>query len=610
MKLRRFFTLLVAGLLAAAAACAAQPVGEFYDKAEYRIAMRDSVRLYTAVYTPRTTDAKAPFIVFRTPYGCAPYGPEGFPRDMQAGYLRSYADRGYIIVMQDVRGRYMSEGEFVHIRPAGYGEVDETTDSYDTVEWLTKHIPHNNGRVGFAGCSYPGFYAMMGGLSTHPAVKAVSPQAPVTDWFMGDDVHHNGVLMLGDAFRFLSSMNTPADRFPSEKMPATGLRTEPDESTFFTRNGTRAALSSMLAPNVFWEEMAAHPDYDEWWQARDLRRACHNVRPAVLVVGGTFDAEDCFGAWNLYKALQRQSPSTPCRLVVGPWSHGAWNRDGRTLGPFDFGEETSRTYYMEHFEAPFFDHYLKGEPAEDDEDGLPAVAVFSSGDNRWHTFERWTPRAARKLTFYLAQGGRLDTERPAAKNSSTSYTSDPSDPVPYAETSGVRRPKEYMLADQRFSAGRPDVVTFVTEPFAEDLTLMGPVEVSLEVALTTSDADFAVRLIDVFPDDDPMAGYEMLVRGDVMRGRYRRSFSRPEPFLPGVAERVPFRMADIAHTFRAGHRLMIRVQSSWFPLAERSPQQLLDVWSCRESDFVPCRITLLHQRSNASSVTVYRLGER
>ncbi len=471
MKIRGFFALLLTGLLAAVAAFAGQPVAELYDKAEYRIAMRDSVALYTAVYTPKAP-GEAPVIIFRTPYGCGPYGAGRFPQGFEKGYLRSYVDRGYIIVMQDVRGRYMSEGDFEHVRPAGSGETDETTDSYDTVDWLVRHIPHNNGRVGFAGCSYPGFYAMMGGLCGHPAVKAVSPQAPVTDWFMGDDVHHNGVLMLTDSYRFLSSMNTPPGRVPAAKMPSMSRQTQPDERTFFLEHTALAELTGLLKPNPFWEEMSAHPDYDAWWQERDLRRACYNVQPAVLIVGGTFDAEDCFGAWNLYRALNRQSPSTPCHLVVGPWAHGAWRNGGRTLGAFDFGSDASWEYYMEHFEVPFFDHYLR-DGNTDEAAPLPAAAVFSSGDNRWHTFDRFLPREARKLTLYLAGGGILDTRRPTAKTSASTYVSDPSDPVPYCEVSGLRRPKEYMVADQRFLSGRPDVLTFVSEPLEEDMTLVG-----------------------------------------------------------------------------------------------------------------------------------------
>lgn len=607
MKLRRFLFLLWAVLPVAGSLCA-QPVASLYDKAEYRIAMRDSVRLHTTVFTPKAP-GKAPIIIFRTPYGTGPYGEGRFPDNFGTGYMRSYVDRGYIIVRQDVRGRYMSEGAFMHVRPAGFGSVDETTDSYDTVDWLVKNIPGNNGRVGFAGCSYPGFYALMGGLSGHPAVKAVSPQAPVTDWYMGDDLHHNGVLMLSDAVRFLNSMNAPAGHTPTETMPRRPLTVTPDERTFFlAEHPARADLTQLLAPNPFWEELAAHADYDEWWRMRDTRRACYNIRPAVLIVGGTFDAEDCYGAWNLYKSVLRQSARTPLHLVVGPWAHGAWRGEGRRLGDFDFGAEASGAYYMEHFEAPFFDCYLW---ARDTVDRLPPVAVFTSGDGCWHTFDRWTPPQARRLTLYLTEGGRLDTQRPAAKSSSTSYTSDPSDPVPYTEHSAARRPREYMIADQRFLGGRGDVLTFVTEPLTEDVTLAGPVEATLEVALSTTDADFVVKLIDVFPDGDrdggEHAGMQMLVRGDVVRGRYRDGFAHPKAFVPGSPERVPFRTTDIAHTFRAGHRIMVQVQSSWFPLLERNPQQFVDLWHCAASDFVPCRVTLFHQRDRASSLTVYRL---
>lgn len=579
----------------------ARSVGEHYTKEEYRIAMRDGIRLYTAVYSPREAD-HAPILIFRTPYGCWPYGPEAFPEGFEKDYYRAYLDRGYILVLQDVRGRYMSEGEFVNVRPVAGAVADELTDSYDTVDWLVRNIPGNNGCVGFAGCSYPGFYALMGGLCGHPAVKAVSPQAPVTDWFMGDDVHHNGVLMLTDSYAFIPSMSRaephqPAVRMPAKKAPPRG----PDEYAFFLGCGTLDSLTRLLEPTPFWNEMAAHPDYNAWWQARDTRRACRDVGPAVLVVGGTFDAEDCFGAWRLYEALRRQSPRTECYLAVGPWAHGAWLGEGRRLGVFDFGEEASGRYYMEHFELPFFERYLRGAAT-----GLPAVSVFSSGDDRWHSFDCWPPRRADSVTLYLGAGGRLDTLA-SSLCSSSCYVSDPAHPVPYHTPSGPRRVKEYMVADQRFTDGRSDVLVFQTEPLAGDWTLAGPVEVKLRVAISTTDADFAVRLSDVFPDDE-RGGYRMLVRGDVMRGRYRRSFSDPEPFIPGAADEVSFVMSDIAHTFRAGHRLMVQVQSSWFPLAERSPQQFVDLWHCRASDFVPCRVEVFLGGDAPSSVTVRRLG--
>lgn len=615
--MRRLFLFLWASLLGSLAA--AQPVSDLYVKSEHDIAMRDGVRLHTSVYSPKAS-GEAPILIFRTPYGTGPYGEDAFPGAFTKGYLRYYIDRGYIVVQQDVRGRYMSEGEFAHIRPVGEGPTDETTDCYDTVDYLVKNIPHNNGRVGFAGSSYPGFYALMGALCGHPAVKAVSPQAPVTDWYMGDDVHHHGVLMLTDAVRFLNSMNTPAGHTPCEKMPKRPLSMKPDEYSFFMAHPTLSDLTELLAPNAFWEELSAHPDYDAWWQARDTRPQCRDIVPAVLVVGGTYDAEDCYGAWNLYRALAAQSPATPLHLVVGPWSHGAWRSEGRRLGSFDFGAEASGAYYMEHFELPFFDHYLRG---EGDADPLPAVAVFSSGDNRWHSFGGWTPRESEPLTLYLQEGGALTAEPPTAAESATSYLSDPSDPVPYLETFTTRRPKEYMVADQRFLAGRDDIATFVSAPLTEPLTLVGPVEVMLCASLSTTDADFVVKLIDLYPADAPEStagepveaaaagktpgGLQMLVRGEVMRGRYRKGFSRPEAFTPGEPEQIRFRTTDIAHTFLPGHRIMIQVQSSWFPLMERHPQQYVDLWHCTEADFVPCRVTLYHDRVRSSFVTVHRL---
>ena len=602
MSMRRFLFLLGASLVTLFAA--AQPVGDRYAKCEYDIPMRDGVRLHTSVYSPKG-DGKAPILIFRTPYGTGPYGADAFPDSFSKGYMRCYIDRGYIIVQQDVRGRYRSEGEFVHVRPVGEGPVDETTDCYDTVEFLLRHVPGHNGRVGFAGCSYPGFYALMGGLCGHPAVKAVSPQAPVTDWYMGDDVHHNGVLMLSDAVRFLNSMNTPPGHRPTEKMLRRPLSTTPDEYTFFRNHQTRSDLTELLAPNAFWEEIAAHPDYDDWWQRRDTRRLCRDMGPAVLVVGGTFDAEDCFGAWNLYRTIAEQSPATPLYLVAGPWAHGAWRTDGRRLGDCDFGEEASGNYYMEHFELPFFEYYLR---AGEGPEPLPPVSVFSSGDNRWHSFGEWIPRSAGALTLYLHDGGGLSCERPGKTDSSTSYLSDPSDPVPYLAAFATHRPKEYMVADQRFLDGRGDVATFVSEPLSEPQTFAGPLEIDLSVALSTTDADFVVKLIDLFPDgDDKDPGRQMLVRGEVMRGRYRNGFSDPRPFEPGRPERVRFRTTDLVHTFRTGHRIMIQVQSTWFPLVELHPQQFVDLWRCTPDDFIPCRVTLFHERDRASSVTLHRL---
>lgn len=593
---------LFCAILQGVTAYSASPVQAVYDKHVYRLPMRDGVRLHTTVYTPKS-GREAPILIFRTPYGTGPYEEEAFPERLEKGYLHRYIERGYIIVEQDVRGRYQSEGEFVHVRPAGIGDVDEITDSYDTVEWLVKHVRGNNGRVGFAGASYPGFYALMGGLCGHRAVCAISPQAPVTDWYMGDDVCHHGVLMLSDAVRFLNSMNSPAGVTPASKMPRRTLKTGPDERTFFLeRYATRSELTELLAPNPFWEQVMAHPEYDAWWRLRDTRRLCRKVRPAVLVVGGTFDAEDGFGAWNLHRAIARQSRRTPLYLVMGPWSHGAWRRSSANrLGDCDFGETASEDWYLEHFELPFFDRYLLGHA----DAALPAkVSVFSSGDNRWHHFDRWPAAEVRPLRFYLAEQGVLSEERPRSAASSSEYLSDPMNPVPYVEGKTSRRPKEYMVADQRFLEGRDDVLSFMTPPLTAPVTCMGAFTAELEVALSTSDADFIVKLIDVFPDEDGRKGRQMLVRGDVVRGRFREGCDVPKAVTPDVPVTIPFRTTDVAHTFLAGHRILVQIQSSWFPLLERNPQQFVDLNLCRRKDFIPCRVTLFHERSRASSVTL------
>ncbi|MEG0808136.1 MAG: CocE/NonD family hydrolase [Alistipes sp.] len=601
MTRQKFGFLLGLSLLLCTSLCA-QTLREQYQKTECRIEMRDGVRLYTAVYTPKQAQG-CPIIIKRTPYGCGSYGADEFSKWFCSSYIRHYIDNGYIIVCQDVRGRYMSEGAFEHVRPCGKGATDEATDAYDTVDWLIKNIDGNNGRVGFVGGSYSGFYAMTSGLSRHPAVKAVSPQAPVTDWFMGDDTHHNGVLMLTDSFGFIASMNTPEPHTPSPSMP-TAKRTvcEPDEYSFFLQQATLSRVTQLLAPNPFWEAMMAHPNYDAWWQARDLRRACYDVLPAVLVVGGSFDAEDGYGTWNLYKALRQQSPSTVCHLVVGPWAHGAWTSSGQRLGDLDFGKEASSEYYLTHFEIPFFNHYLKGTGATDP---LAAVNVFTSGSNRWHQFDRWLPTQAQPHTLFLTDGGGISDRKPREKHSYSEYVSDPQHPVPYNAPLKQRRAKEYMIADQRFVAEREDVLTFVTAPLTQPLTLIGALTADLKVAISTTDADFVVKLIDC----DPTDGSQRLVRGDILRGRYRNSFTTPEPFVPEVTTEVQFELPDIAHTFRAGHRLMIQIQSSWFPLADRNPQQFIALYGCAAADFIPCRVRLYHQRNAASCLKVHQLSD-
>ncbi len=570
-----------------------------YRKSEYRIAMRDGAELYTAVYSPVDTTEAHPILITRTPYGCAPYGTE--MRKLWNSRLESaYAAEGYILVYQDVRGRYMSDGEYVNIRPyiadKSDGSIDEASDVYDTVEWLVENLPHNNGRVGVRGNSYPGFYAIMAAAAHHPAIRAVAPQAPVYDWFMGDDMHHNGALALQAAVQFAPTIDTPRPE-PTEKFSARRLDI-PEQGTFdFYLRHTVADFREILGSDFrFWCEMSRHPDYDEWWQQRCAARACRDIEPAVLIVGGTYDAEDCYGAWKTYEAISTQSPRTDCRLVMGAWSHGAWQSPSKadSVGDIVYGEGLG-DFYRDSIEVPFFNHHLKDKGSLD---AMPPTRLFFSGENRWLSFGRWR-NPDRRMTLYLANSGKLSTCRPDNRRGDTRYTSDPADPVPYIPAVGANIPKGYMNADQRFAAQRSDVATFCGETLDRDLRTAGEIAVKLYVSLSSTDADFVVKLIDCSPD-----GRQTLIRGDIMRGRYRSDFSRPEPFTPGQIAEVKFVMPAIAHTFLAGHRIMVQVQSSWFPLFDRNPQQYVDIYHCTADDFRPCDVTIYHNRHYPSAIEI------
>ncbi|MEG2574163.1 MAG: CocE/NonD family hydrolase, partial [Bacteroides sp.] len=459
-----------------------------------------------------------------------------------------------------------------------------------------------------------GFYSIMGALSGHPAVKAVCPQAPVVDWFKGDDFHHNGALILCDAFRFHSSVGRPRPvPTMSQSRNATYYRT--DEYSFFLKTGAIKNFTALLGDSIqFWKDMMQHSDYDAWWQARDARTGCYKIKPAMLVVGGLFDAEDCYGAWELYKAVHKQSPNTTLQLVMGPWHHGGWrSKDGSYLGNIRFGEKTS-VYYQKELEFPFLNSYLKEEVAERNK---AKATIFFSGENSWRKFDSWPPKEVKMTSLFLHEKGLLSFEAPHAVSSYSEYVSDPSNPVPYTDKTQRTRAKEYMTDDQRFANRRQDVIAFETPLLTEDITIGGELVANLKVALSTTDADFVVKLIDVFPDDFSyntkemgkgngqnylMNGYQMLVRGEVMRGKYRRSFEIPEPFVPGKPTTVSFHLPDVAHTFKKGHRIMVQIQSSWFPLVDRNPQQFTNIYHCDDSAFVKSTIRVFHQQDNASAL--------
>jgi hypothetical protein len=592
-----------------------------YEKKELYITMRDGVRLFTSIVIPKNNSEKHPILMHRTPYSCRPYGEDKMPFWMIGGLSSDYLKDGYIIVMQDVRGRFMSEGEFEDVRPFIENkkgkQTDEASDTYDAIDWLVKNIPNNNGNVGVSGISYPGFYSTMAAASNHPALKAVSPQAPVTNWFIGDDFHHNGAFFQMDAFSFYQIFgeqhHKPTKVFHDELDYYTH-----DNYKYYLEAGALKDLSKRMPDTVtFWQELFQHPNYDAWWKARDARNATKRLQPAMLWVGGLFDAEDCWGAWNAYKAAEQNNPGKVFnKIVEGPWYHGQWaSNDGTHLGNVSFGINTSK-WYQENIEVPFFNYFLK---RKGDISNLAEATIFITGANEWRNFSEWPPAGKQDQSLYFQPGGKLNWSAPAADGGSDEYSSDPAHPVPYVDEVHFNRTRSYMTDDQRFAERRPDVLTFRTDTLVEDLTVTGSVVADLMTSISTSDADFVVKIIDVFPErlgfnevdiysemdpqkKYPMGGYEMLVRAEIFRGRYRNSYENPSAFVPGKTEEVRFELPPIAHCFKKGHRIMVQVQSSWFPLVDRNPQQFVDIYHCDLKDYIKSDIHIYHNGTAASRV--------
>ncbi len=607
-----FFVSLFLGLGPAAEAgeISREWVEQHYTKREVMVPMRDGIRLYTAIYEPVGEGRGAhPILMQRTPYGCHPYG-KGFNRALWNGWSR-FAEKEYIFVWQDVRGRRMSEGRFVNVRPVGFGPEmpsDDASDAYDTAEWLVKNTS-SNGRIGITGNSYLGYYALVSALCAHPAIRAVCPQAPVGDWFMGDDTHHNGVLMLTDAFSFLSGFHRPYHGPSREDAPYKAYFSG-SERDFFLGKGALKNVLQVLGDSIgFWNDMAVHPNYDAWWQARNYTRYLDRVRAAVMVVGGLFDAEDLYGAWNAYYGLSAVRHKGGLYLLMGPWSHGGWSRGkANSFGTVRFSDDDLGATFRD-MEQEFFDYYLLDEGRFAGK--TPQATVYFTGENRWRTFAQWPSKKVKRRLLYLHGQGRLSFSAPREAASWSEYVSDPSNPVPYSALSTTHRRADYMIEDQRFAEGRADVLTFSTGELEQDITLGGSLEADLWASLSTTDADFVVKLIDVFPaDGSQLGGYEMLVRGDIMRGRYRKSFTLPEAFVPGRVERVRFRLPDVAHTFRKGHRIMVQIQSTWFPLADRNPQQLVNVWTCAADDFLTSQVRIYHQKKQASCISLPVISQK
>lgn len=607
-------SLLFSSLIMMVTSTIAQPmdVRSGYNKKEVYITMRDGVRLFTSVYTPTDNSEPHPIILTRTPYNIEPAGPENFNISINSEFIKD----NYIRVLQDVRGRYMSEGTFEDIRPINPAKIkkdtDESTDTWDTVEWLIKNVPGNNGNVGIYGTSYPGFYSTMGIIGAHPAVKAVSPQAPVTDWFIGDDWHHNGAFFLADCFHFYTGNGHPFKKPTRAGFPQFSYPT-PDNYEFFLSLGAIKNISPRyLGDSVkFWNEVFNHPDYDDFWKARDPRQYLKNVKPAVMTVGGWFDAEDLYGALNLYEAIETQNPqSVNNTLVMGPWSHGQWNsQEAKNLGNIYWGFNVNEPYAK--LEKSFFDYYLKKEGTKN----FPEAMIFITGKNEWMNFDAWPPKNTIPKKLFLQQSGEIifTSTTGTGQNNFLEYISDPLKPVPYTEDVHTNRTTEYMTDDQRFAARRPDVMVYKTGVLDEDITIAGPLTADLFVSTTGTDADFIVKLIDVYPDSIknlsadtriPMGGYQMLVRGEVFRGKYRNSFEKPEAFIPGQATELKYEIPDVAHTFKKGHRIMVQIQSSWFPLTDRNPQKFVNIYECSDSDFQKATHRIYHNSQYPSHIDI------
>ena len=587
-----------------------------YTKYEYGVPVRDGKRLFTAVYVPNDAGAaKAyPMLMVRTPYAIRPYGTDKYKTAL--GPTEAYEKEGFIFVFQDVRGAHMSEGEFVNMRPhldvkKTPQDIDESSDTYDTVDWLVKHIAFNNGKAGQWGISYPGFYTSAGVIDTHPALKAVSPQAPIADWFRGDDMHRNGAFNLQLAFAFFGGFGKPRPEPTDYSKEQPFEYGTPDAYQFYLNLGALSNVNPKYFHNgiAFWNEVAQHPNYDSFWQSRNLLPHLKNIKAAVMTVGGWYDTEDLYGPLQTYRAIKQQNPDVNATLVMGPWTHGGWVRtDGAKVGDASFGFSTSETY--QPMELAFFKHHLKG----GDKPRVSGGAwVFETGANRWRTFDAWPPKQAKPATLFLRKDGKLSFEAPKeADKSYDEYPSDPAKPVPYTTEISQRWSNQYIAADQRFAARRPDVLVYQTDVLKRDVTLAGALEADLFVSTTGTDADFVVKLIDVNPDDmhvekgEPdLGGQQTLVRGEPFRARFRDGFDNPKPFVPNQPTQVKFAINDVMHTFQRGHRIMVQVQSSWFPFVDRNPQTFVpNIYQAKDSDFARATHRVFHDSLQPSALKV------
>jgi len=591
-------------------------VKENYSKIDTTITMRDGIKLYTIIYIPKDQSQKYPFLIERTPYSVSPYGESDYAE--RIGPNEALMHEKYIFVYQDVRGRYMSEGHNKEVTPyipnkKSDKDVDESSDTYDTMDWLLKNIKNNNGRAGLYGISYPGFYATASLPGAHPSIKAVSPQAPVTDEFIGDDANHNGAFFLMDNFDFMNyfgkERNGPTEDYGASMFDAS----RKDAYQFFLNLGPIKNTQSEKYFNhrsYIWNEYLAHDTYDDYWQKRNIRQYLKNIKIPTLVVGGWFDAEDLFGSLHTYEAIEKQSPENNNYLVMGPWTHGAWARnEWNKFGSYDFGSNTSQ-YFQDSLQTKFFNYFLKDEGSWN----ASETTIFETGTNRWRHFKQWPPENISEVSYYLNQNEKLSTQKNNDKNNFDEYISDPANPVPYTAKIQARRNNEYMVEDQRFAASRNDVLVYESAALNANVTIAGNILADLFTSISSTDADFIVKLIDVVPANEinetntlkePVAGdFQRLVRAEVMRGKFRNNYINPEPFIPGEISEVKIHLNDVCHTFKKGHKIMVQVQSSWFPLVDMNPQKFMRIPDANESDFQKSTIHIYHDKDHPSRIVL------
>lgn len=635
---RRFLSLfaLLTAVTLSQAATQAKPdapppfsVREHYTKYEYSIPMRDGKKLFTSIYVPKDGSRSYPFLMDRTPYSVAPYGVDNYKTAI--GPSESFEKSGYIFVYQDVRGRYMSEGTFIEMRPhidnkASNNDVDDSTDTYDTIDWLLKNVQNNNGNAGIWGISYPGFFTSASIIDSHPALKAASPQAPMTDLFMGDDAYHGGAFMLAANFGFYSAFKPQENpQLPPKAYVPFDWGTK-DAYEFYLNVGPLGNLRKYLeGKSALWDDQVQHDTYDAYWKVRNLAPHMKNIHCAVLTVGGWFDAEDLQGPFTTFHSIDQNNTGIFNGLVIGPWVHGGWGwYDGEHLGRVEFASKTGE-YYRKNILFPFFEQYLKGSG----DAKLPKAYVFETGTNVWRQYSSWPPKDAERKILYFHRNGALSFEAPDEPAAFDEYVSDPAKPVPFVNYADLDVPQEYMVSDQRFASSRTDVLVYQSPVLQEDVTIVGPISPRLFVSTSGTDSDWDVKLIDVYPADYPeskqdeagpdekekphtdvaapgftMGGYQQLVRGEPFRGKFRHSFEKPEPFTPGKVEEVHFTMPDVNHTFRRGHRIMVQVQSSWFPLTDRNPQTFVNIPDAKLADFVRATERVYHSRQQPSGIEV------